>query len=71
MNYVSPAMKSSEVIRLLEADPDLAGLLIGPRREEAERDLVVRSHRLGVGTWDVSRLEGAGADHVGRWCSTG
>ena len=22
-------------------------------------------HRLGVGVWDVSRLEGAGADHVG------
>jgi CRP/FNR family cyclic AMP-dependent transcriptional regulator len=58
-------MKSMEVIRLLEADPDLAGLLSGARREEAERDLVVRSHRLGVGTWDVSRLEGAGADHVG------
>lgn len=58
-------MKSSEVVRLLEADPDLGGLLSGARREEAERDLVVRSHRLGVGTWDVSRLEGAGADHVG------
>lgn len=58
-------MKSSEVIRLLEADPDLGGLLNGLRRDEAERDLIVRSHRLGVGTWDVSRLEGAGADHVG------
>jgi hypothetical protein len=50
---------------LLEEDPDLAGLMSGSRRAEAERELVVRVHRLGVGVWDVSRLEGAGADHVG------
>jgi CRP/FNR family cyclic AMP-dependent transcriptional regulator len=55
----------SETVRLLEADPDLAGLLTGTRRQEAESELVVRVHRLGVGVWDVSRLEGAGADHVG------
>jgi hypothetical protein len=55
----------SDTVRLLEADPDLAGLLTGARRQEAERELVVRVHRLGVGVWDVSRLEGAGADHVG------
>ena len=55
----------SDSVRLLEADPDLGGLLTGTRREEAERELVVRVHRLGVGVWDVSRLEGAGADHVG------
>jgi hypothetical protein len=54
-----------DAIRLLEADPDLAGLLTGSRRQEAERELVVRVHKLGVGVWDVSRLEGAGADHVG------
>src|ERR687894_2411426 len=60
-------MKPSSVdaVRLLEEDPDLAGLLTGTRRAEAERELVVRVHRLGVGVWDVSRLEGAGADHVG------
>ena len=52
-------------MRLLEEDPDLAGLMSGSRRAEAERELVVRVHRLGVGVWDVSRLEGAGADHVG------
>src|SRR5688572_12246453 len=39
--------------------------MTGARREEAERSLVVRVHRLGVGVWDVSRLEGAGADHIG------
>ena len=55
----------SDSVRLLEADPDLGGLLTGARRAEAERDLVVRVHKLGVGVWDVSRLEGAGADHVG------
>ena len=55
----------SDSVRLLEADPDLGGLLTGTRREEAERELVVRVHRLGVGVWDISRLEGAGADHVG------
>jgi CRP/FNR family cyclic AMP-dependent transcriptional regulator len=56
---------SADTVRLLEEDPDLAGLLTGARRVEAERELVVRVHRLGVGVWDVSRLEGAGADHVG------
>jgi CRP/FNR family transcriptional regulator, cyclic AMP receptor protein len=54
-----------DTIHLLEADPDLAGLMTGARRQEAERELVVRVHKLGVGVWDVSRLEGAGADHVG------
>src|SRR5215203_7089898 len=55
----------SDTVRLLEADPDLGGLLTGTRRQEAERELVVRVHKLGVGVWDVSRLEGAGSDHVG------
>ena len=54
-----------DAVRLLEEDPDLGGLLSGSRREEAERELVVRVHRLGVGMWDVSRLESAGSDHVG------
>src|SRR3954464_6776378 len=54
----------SDVVRLLEEDPDHAGLMSGNRRAEAERELVVRVHRLGVGVWDVSRLERAGAAHV-------
>jgi CRP/FNR family transcriptional regulator, cyclic AMP receptor protein len=57
--------RSSETVRLLEADPELGSLLTGTRRIEAERDLVVRTHRLSVGPWDVSRLSGASADHVG------
>lgn len=52
-------------MHLLEADPDLGALLSDSRRADAERDLVVRTHRLPVGPWDVSRLSGASADHVG------
>src|ERR687887_2745032 len=57
--------RTADTIRLLDADPDLAGLLSEPRREQAERELVVRTHRLPVGPWDVTRLTGANADHVG------
>jgi hypothetical protein len=57
--------RTSETVRLLEADPELGSLLTGTRRSDAERDLVVRTHRLSVGPWDVSRLSGASADHVG------
>src|SRR5919198_1211100 len=61
----SPIARTSELIRLLEADPELGTLLAPARRAEAERDLIVRTHRLSVGPWDVSRLSGASADHVG------
>ena len=57
--------RNSEAIRLLEADPELGALLSPTRRAEAERELVVRTHRLSVGPWDVTRLSGASADHVG------
>ena len=57
--------RSIEPIRLLEADPELGSLLAPARRADAERDLIVRTHRLSVGPWDVSRLAGASADHVG------
>jgi CRP/FNR family cyclic AMP-dependent transcriptional regulator len=57
--------RGTDAVRLLEADPELGALLTSPRRAEAERELVVRTHRLGVGPWDVSRLSGASADHVG------
>jgi hypothetical protein len=53
------------MIRLLDVDPDLGALLNEARREQAERELVVRTHRLPVGPWDVSRLAGATAEHVG------
>jgi CRP/FNR family transcriptional regulator, cyclic AMP receptor protein len=56
---------SHETIRLLEVDPELGALLSPSRRSEAERELVVRTHRLSVGPWDVSRLTGASADHMG------
>jgi CRP/FNR family cyclic AMP-dependent transcriptional regulator len=57
--------RPTEAVHLLEADPDLGALLSDARRSEAERDLVVRTHRLPVGPWDVSRLAGASADHIG------
>jgi CRP/FNR family cyclic AMP-dependent transcriptional regulator len=57
--------RSTDTVRLLEADPELGALLSQQRRSEAERDLVVRTHRISVGPWDVSRLSGASADHVG------
>ena len=57
--------RTPDMVRLLDVDPDLGGLLNESRREQAERELVVRTHRLPVGPWDVSRLAGATADHVG------
>jgi CRP-like cAMP-binding protein len=57
--------RASEAVHLLQADPELGALLSPPRRAEAERELVVRTHRLSVGPWDVSRIAGASADHVG------
>ena len=58
-------VRSGETVRLLEADPELGALLSAARRAEAERELVVRTHRISVGPWDVSRLASASADHVG------
>jgi CRP/FNR family cyclic AMP-dependent transcriptional regulator len=57
--------RGADMVRLLDADPDLGALLTDARREQAERELVVRTHRLLVGPWDVSRLAGATADHLG------
>ena len=57
--------RGSEAVRLLELDAELGALLSPTRRAEAERELVVRTHRLSVGPWDVTRLSGASADHVG------
>ena len=55
----------TEQIPLLKADPDLGSFLADNRRAEAERKLLVTTHRLAVGPWDVSRLSNASADHVG------
>ncbi len=53
------------VVRLLDVDPDLGTMLSDMRHEEAARQLLVRRHALATGPWDVSRLAGATADHVG------
>ena len=60
-----PMSRTPDMVRLLDVDPDLGALLNDSRRDQAERELVVRTHRLPVGPWDVSRLAGATADHVG------
>src|SRR3954471_7057010 len=56
--------RTPDMVRLLDVDPDLGLLLTDSRRDQAERELVVRTHKLPVGPWDVSRLAGAPADHV-------
>ena len=55
----------TDQIPLLKADPDLGALLADGRRADAERKLLVSTHRLAVGAWDVSRLSNASADHIG------
>ena len=40
-------------------------LLGGNRRAEAERDLTVRTYQVPTGPWDVTRLSGTSADHIG------
>jgi CRP/FNR family cyclic AMP-dependent transcriptional regulator len=57
--------RTTEGVRLLEADPELGALLSPARRAHAERELVVSTHRLSLGPWDVTWLSGAKADHVG------
>src|SRR5919107_4835679 len=59
------ARTTAETVRLLEADPDLGALLTEPRRADAERDLVVRTYGVPAGPWDVARMSGTSADHVG------
>jgi hypothetical protein len=58
-------MTAGEPLRLLEADPELGRLLTEERRAEARTQLVVRSHRLSIGEWDVDPLLGADPHHVG------
>jgi hypothetical protein len=73
IRFATPTLapRVPDATSLLEADPDLGALLSEARRKEAERELVVRTHRLGVGTWDVGRLATAGAEHVGLLVLTG
>jgi CRP/FNR family cyclic AMP-dependent transcriptional regulator len=60
-----PMPRTADVVYLLDVDPDLGALLSEPRRVQAQRELVVRTHRLGVGSWDVSRCAGAAGEHLG------
>ena len=46
--------RSSDILSLLEADPELAGRLDPAERERAGRDALVRIRRLSVGEWDAA-----------------
>jgi CRP/FNR family transcriptional regulator, cyclic AMP receptor protein len=56
---------AAETVRLLEVDPDLGILLSESRGTDAERDLVVRTYQVPAGPWDVARMAGTSADHMG------
>jgi CRP-like cAMP-binding protein len=58
-------LRMPETVRVLEVDPDLGAMLPEPRRADAERELTVRTHMVPAGPWDVSRLAGTSAEHVG------
>lgn len=51
--------------QLLELDADLGALLPGHRLSAAREGLLVPTHRLRVGHWDVSRLSTAQTGHIG------
>ena len=58
-------MPRAAEVGLLDVDPDLGVLLDAARREHAQRELIVRAHRLPIGFWDVSRLASATAADIG------
>ena len=60
-----PMPRAADVVHLLDVDPDLGALLSDPRRGQAQRELVVRIHRVAVGSWDVSRRADAAAGDLG------
>ncbi len=63
--------RAADMVAVLDVDPDLGALLSDVRRAQAQRELVVRAQRLAVGPWDVSRLAGVSADHLGLLIVTG
>jgi CRP/FNR family cyclic AMP-dependent transcriptional regulator len=58
-------MPPAAEVRLLDVDPDPGVLLDAGRREQAQRELTARAHRLPMGPWDVSRIAGARAEDIG------
>ena len=55
----------SNVISLVDADPDLAELLDADELERARRDALARVQQLSPGTWDVHVAREADAHHRG------
>jgi hypothetical protein len=64
-------MPRAAEVRLLDVDPDLGALLDAARREQAQRELIVRGHCLPIGPWDVSRLANATVQDIGLLIVTG
>jgi CRP/FNR family cyclic AMP-dependent transcriptional regulator len=63
--HADAPQRSADVVRLLEADPDLAVLLSDARRADAERDLVVRTQRVPVGEWRATQVVAGPSQHIG------
>ena len=55
----------SNVISLVDADPDLAELLDADELERARRDALARVQQLSPGEWDVHVAREADAHHRG------
>jgi CRP/FNR family cyclic AMP-dependent transcriptional regulator len=60
-----PSPQTTDLVSLLDLDPELGVMLDGAGYERAARDVVVLTRRLPVGLWDVSRLSGATARDLG------
>jgi hypothetical protein len=58
-------MSDRQIASLLELDPDLGLLLEADRQEAARHELRVAVHVLETGPWDVEKLSGTSADHIG------
>jgi CRP/FNR family transcriptional regulator, cyclic AMP receptor protein len=55
----------TDLISIVDADPDLADLLDEPDRERARREALTRERRLSPGDWDVSRAVEPDKHHRG------
>jgi CRP/FNR family transcriptional regulator, cyclic AMP receptor protein len=59
------AVGDRQATPLLELDPELGALLEGERLAAARQELHANIHLLEPGPWDMSRLSGAGPEHIG------
>jgi CRP/FNR family cyclic AMP-dependent transcriptional regulator len=55
----------TDLISIVDADPDLGELLDQEQRERARREAITRVRRLSVGTWDAASAFESGSHHRG------